>query len=178
MKFQQHLETLQFQRTQFKSRNTPRGIACEIGEAGSEGGGRASPATHDRQARPIGGHRGACGAWPGSETTRRTRHQRHKPHWYGGRRWVRRARAGLEIDHSERSSRVAISRAAGPDGTQNTRGPTQQQRAARTTRGRAAAHGHTKQPGPTKHTRRPEHQRRNKHRRKSGGRSNAENQVE
>ena len=50
--------------------------------------------------------------------------------------------------------------------------------AARTTRGRAAAHGHTKQPGPTKHTRRPEHQRRNKHRRKSGGRSNAENQVE
>ena len=33
-----------------------------------------------------------------------------------------RARAGLEIDHSERSSRVAISRAAGPDGAQNTGG--------------------------------------------------------
>ena len=33
-----------------------------------------------------------------------------------------RARAGLEIDHSERSSRVAISRAAGPDGAQNTSG--------------------------------------------------------
>ena len=33
-----------------------------------------------------------------------------------------RARAGLEIDHSERSSRVAISRAAGPDGTRNTSG--------------------------------------------------------
>ena len=32
--------------------------------------------------------------------------------------------------------------------------------AARTARGRAAAHGHTKQPGPTKHSRRPEHQRR------------------
>ena len=31
--------------------------------------------------------------------------------------------------------------------------------AARTARGRAAAHGHTKQPGPTKHARRPEHQR-------------------
>ena len=31
MKFQQRLETLQFQRSQFKSRNTPRGIACEIG---------------------------------------------------------------------------------------------------------------------------------------------------
>ena len=36
--------------------------------------------------------------------------------------------------------------------------------AARTARGRAAAHGHTKQPGLTKHTQRPEHQRRNKHR--------------
>ena len=36
--------------------------------------------------------------------------------------------------------------------------------AARTARGRAAAHGHTKQPGPTKHTRHPEHQRRYKQR--------------
>ena len=36
-----------------------------------------------------------------------------------------RARAGLEIDHSEPSgSRVAISRAAGPDGAQNTSGTT------------------------------------------------------
>ena len=34
----------------------------------------------------------------------------------------RRARAGFEIDHSERSSRVAISRAAGPDGDRNTSG--------------------------------------------------------
>ena len=33
-----------------------------------------------------------------------------------------RARAGFEIDHSERSSRVAISRAAGPDGARNTSG--------------------------------------------------------
>ena len=39
-------------------------------------------------------------------------------------RRVRRAWAGLEIDHSERSSRVAISRAAGPDGAQNTSGAT------------------------------------------------------
>ena len=30
--------------------------------------------------------------------------------------------------------------------------------AARTARGRAAAHGHNQQPGPTKHKRRPEHQ--------------------
>ena len=39
-----------------------------------------------------------------------------------GRRRVRRARAGFEIDHSERSSRVAISRAAGPEGARNTSG--------------------------------------------------------
>ena len=42
----------------------------------------------------------------------------------GGRRRDRRARAGFEIDHSERSSRVAISRAAGPDGARNTSGAT------------------------------------------------------
>ena len=60
------------------------------------------------------------GAWPGFETTRRSA---TRPHWCGGRRRVLRglavvpvgggrARAGLEIDHSEPSgSRVAISRA-------------------------------------------------------------------
>ena len=43
----------------------------------------------------------------------------------GGRRRVRRARAGFEIDHSEPlGSRVAISRAAGPDGARNTSGTT------------------------------------------------------
>ena len=43
----------------------------------------------------------------------------------GGRRRVRRARAGFEIDTSEPSgSRVAISRAAGPDGARNTSGAT------------------------------------------------------
>ena len=35
----------------------------------------------------------------------------------GGGAWP-----GFEIDHSERSSRVAISRAAGPDGARNTSG--------------------------------------------------------
>ena len=43
-----------------------------------------------------------------------------RPHCCGGRRRVRRARAGFEIDHSERSSCVAISRAAGPAGARNT----------------------------------------------------------
>ena len=37
----------------------------------------------------------------------------------GGGAWP-----GFEIDHSERSSRVAISRAAGPDGARNTSGTT------------------------------------------------------
>ena len=47
-----------------------------------------------------------------------------------GRRRVRRARAGFEIDHSERSSRVAISRAAGPDGARNTNVTTSKHAAA------------------------------------------------
>ena len=51
-------------------------------------------------------------------------HQHRKRHWCGGRRRARRARAGFEIDHSERSSRVAISRAAGPSGARNTSGAT------------------------------------------------------
>ena len=65
---------------------------------------------------PVGGG----GAWPGFETTHRSA---TRLHWCGGRRRVRRARAGFEIDHSEPlGSRVAISRAAGPDGARNTRG--------------------------------------------------------
>ena len=53
---------------------------------------------------PVGGG----GAWPGFETTRRA-HQHTMHHWCGGRRRVRRARAGFEIDHSEPlGSRVAF----------------------------------------------------------------------
>ena len=56
-------------------------------------------------------------------TRQHTRHHRCGGHRRcGGRRRVRRARAGFEIDHSERSSRVAISRAAGPDSARNTSG--------------------------------------------------------
>ena len=58
------------------------------------------------------------GAWPGYETPHHT--SATWCHWCGGCRRVRRARAGFEIDHSERSSRVAISRAAGPSGARNT----------------------------------------------------------
>ena len=52
-------------------------------------------------------------------------HQNHKRRRCGGRRRVRRARAGFEIDHSEPQARVWRSR------------------------GRAAAHRHTQRPGPT-----------------------------
>ena len=65
-------------------------------------------------------------------------HTATRHHWCGGRRRDRRARAGFEIDHSEPSgSRVAISRAAGPDGARNTSGATQQQHGAWTASGRA-----------------------------------------
>ena len=67
---------------------------------------------------------GDGGAWSGFEATHHSNHQHARSHWCGGRRRDRRARAGFEIDHSERSSRVAISRAAGPDGARNTRGAT------------------------------------------------------
>ena len=109
-----------------------------------KGVGLTTFVTKHKQARPIGGHREAYGArlrcrWaaagPGRGSRRRTSTRQHTgPHWCGGRRRDRRARAGFE------STRLA-------------------KLAARTARGRAAAHEHTKQPGPTKHTRRPEHQR-------------------
>ena len=67
---------------------------------------------------PVGGG----GAWPGFEPTRQATRQRTRRRRCGGRRRDRRARAGFEIDHSERSSRVAISRAAGPSGARNTSG--------------------------------------------------------
>ena len=62
---------------------------------------------------------------PGRTTSRRASHtSATRRHWCEGRRRDRRARAGFEIDHSERSSRVAISRAAGPNGARNTSGAT------------------------------------------------------
>ena len=89
---------------------------------------KATPVSRERFMMPAG----FGGAWPGFETTRRATHSDQAPLVWrapegpeglaavpvgGGR-----ARAGFEIDHSERSSRVAISRAAGPDGARNTSG--------------------------------------------------------
>ena len=62
-------------------------------------------------------------AGPGWASRRRITTQHRRRRRCGGRRRVRRARAGFEIDHSEPlGSRVAISRAAGPDGAWNTSG--------------------------------------------------------
>ena len=175
MNFQQSLETLQFQRSQFKSRNTPRGIACEIGEAGSEGGGRVRAATHEPPDwRPPRGLRGL--ARLRDDAPNQTSATQAPLAW--------RAPEGPEGTGGLRDrplrAKLACGDLAGGRARRRPEHPWghQQQRAARTARGRAAAHGHTKQPGPTKHTRRPEHQRHHKQRRKSGGRSNAENQVE
>ena len=90
---------------------------------------------------------GYGGAWPGTESTHRATHQRP-----GATVW--RAPEGPEGTGGLRDrplraagSRVAISRAAGPDGARNTHGAT-----SNTSR-KAAAHGHTKQPG--SNTRKP-----------------------
>ena len=90
-------------------------------------------ATH-RHPRPNGGRREACGAWPGFEPTRRANHQHTRPHRCGGRRraWLRRPWA-----------------AAGPG--RASRATTPSEARVWRSRGRAAAHGRTKQPGPTRH---------------------------
>ena len=71
---------------------------------------------------------GARGRWPGLAGLRDdapSHTSATKRHCCGGSRRVRRARVGFEIDHSEPlGSRVAISRAAGPDGARNTSGAT------------------------------------------------------
>ena len=62
-----------------------------------------------------------------------------------------RARAGLEIDHSEPSgSRVAISRAGRRPPAHTAARPTEAGPAARTASGRAAAHRHTERPDRTR----------------------------
>ena len=96
------------------------------------GGGGVWPGTPEPQAPPVwrapegtGGLRG--GAWlrcPWAAAGSGRAYQNHRHRRCGGRRRDRRARAGFEIDHSERSSRVAISRAAGPSGARNTSGAT------------------------------------------------------
>ena len=89
---QLHPETLKYQRIQFKFRNGPRGITCDIDADQTMPARRAPEGPEGQAAADVGGG----GAWPGFETTRRAK------------------------------------------------------LAARTARGRAAAHGHNKQPGPNR----------------------------
>ena len=112
--------------------------------------GRAGPAAVGDQATGPEGTRNTGGAHQVPPDGRLPQPRRCE-----GRRRVRRARAGFEIDHSERSSRVAISRAAGPEGAQNTSGAHQ---AARTASGRAGPAAVGDQAG-GRTRRRPEHQR-------------------
>ena len=89
-------------------------------------------------AAPAGGG----GAWPGFETTRRSTRQHAKRRRCGGRRRVRRARAGFEAG----PGCGARGRWRGLAGLRDD--APSRRLAARTSRGRATAHGHTKQPGP------------------------------
>ena len=74
---------------------------CRRATAGPGRASRRHTSTHPRhRAAGVEGLAAAAvgggGAWPGFEATRRATHQRHKPHWCGGHRRDRRARAGFE----------------------------------------------------------------------------------
>ena len=145
-------------------RVTPRcrwagGLAGQRGDAPSEArsadgsqAGRHPPAHIATRHHWCGGRRRVRRAQPGFESTRSATHSNTAPP-------VWRAPEGPEGTGGLRDrplraagSRVAISRAAGPDGARNTRGAT-----SNTSR-KAAAHGHTKQPGPAGRAKRPAQQ--------------------
>ena len=120
-----------------------------------------------------------------------------QPHWCGGRRRVRRARPGFKPTRPATRQRPGATGVEGAGGTgghgrasrsttpsrrlacgdlaggRARRRPEHQRRhkhqhAARTARGRAAAHRHTQRPGPSRQaTRRPEIRRRPEHQRHS-----------
>ena len=104
--------------------HTSMPVAADVEGAGGPGcgaRGRGQGLAGQRADAPSEA-RGADGSRAGRHPPAHTATRHHR---CGGRRRVRRARAGFEIDHSEPSgSRVAISRAAGPDGARNTRGAT------------------------------------------------------
>ena len=93
---------------------------------------------------------GYGGAWPGTESTHRATHQRP-----GATVW-------MAPEGPEGLAAAAVGGGGAWPGFETTR---RAELAARTARGRAAAHGRTKQPGPTSQARRhPEHQGGNKQR--------------
>ena len=122
-RFQPHTGTNSQRRQGFQRTEPPglRGLA-----AVPVGGGRARAATHERQARPIGGRRGACGAWPGFETTRRAKLAARTARGRAGH-----AAAGNQAERSNAGDQEApptgthsgqAKRAARPDGARNTGG--------------------------------------------------------
>ena len=125
------------------------------------GGGGAWTAPHSTEGATgvegVGGTGGpGCGArgrWRGLDGT--TQHRRR--HRRGGRRRVRRARAGFEIDHSEPQARVWRSRGRpGPTAPGTPVGP------QATQAGRPPPTGTPSSPAQQHTTRRPERQRRHK----------------
>ena len=138
---------------QQRSRKAQEGLA-----AVPAGGGEARPdneptrrATHQRPGTTgvegAGGTGGRKRAWlrcpravagPGWASRRRITTQHRRRRRCGGRRRVRRAQEGLAA--------VPVGGGGAWPGFETTR---RAKLAARTARGRAAAHGHTKQPGPT-----------------------------
>ena len=98
---------------------------------------RAPEGPEGLAAVPVGGGE----AWPGFEATHRAT-SATGPHWCEGRRRDRRARAGCK---TWGLAAVPVGGGGAWPGFETTR---RAKLAARTARGRAAAHGHTKQPGP------------------------------
>ena len=105
---------------------------------------KATPVSRERFVMPAG----YGGAWPGTESTHRATHQRP-----GATVW-------MAPEGPEGLAAAAVGGGGAWPGFETTR---RAELAARTARGRAAAHGRTKQPGPTSQARRhPEHQGSNK----------------
>ena len=141
MQFPAHISCCDMQSLKFRAfRRTAdcrrQGTACEIGCGLANKGAMARISSET--GRGSDGRRRARASFEPTPQTRTATQCRR----CGGRRRDRRARAGFDIDHSEPpGSRVAISRAAGPDGARNTRGTTSNKSR------KAAVCRHAKQPG-------------------------------
>ena len=109
------------QKRPFRTRKGDDGFSR--GSAGARKGDRgfrqpAQLAYRVRLRRPL------VKAGPGRASRRRTeQHQHTRPHWCGGRRRDRRARAGFETRHRAKRG-CLVSRAAGASGAWNTSGTT------------------------------------------------------
>ena len=152
--------------------NFARNLSCSFFETpqkhcnSNDANSMFEQAAGELRAKSMGGGE----AWPGFEATHRAT-SATRPHWCEGRRrdlprcrWAVAGPGRASRRRAERSSQRGR-RAGGPPptGTHSGRAlrrPEHQrghkhQHATRTARGRAAAHGRTKQPGPAGHTKQP-----------------------